>query len=102
MNTTVSPELEKKIQNLKRSLQMMLPAACFGIFFPIILVFLPFIGLIYAFQRRSLLKLAIPEGSLSPEAAEGLGYIRDNGWRAWFPLICTVIAIVAIIALVSF
>ena len=75
---------------------------CLGVFVPLVLIFAAPLGLLYAFQRSSLLK-KVREGTilLSAEDAEKVNFLRDHSFRFYAPAIIVGFWFLFIVIIVS-
>ena len=111
----VDSKTEKKIKNLKKSMEQIVIFTLIGCIIPFLWPFMIAFGPVYAFQRRTLLKnptigawleenSAVDLGKLAeyPTVEGGVARIKISSFRPWIPVILPAIACAVMIALSNF
>jgi hypothetical protein len=111
----LDPKTEKKIKNLKKSLEQIVIFTLIGCIIPLLWPFMIAFGPVYALQRRSILKIPRVREWLSenpsvnlkdlaayPTVEGGIARIKISGFRPWIPVVLPVIACVVMIVLSQF
>ena len=94
--------LGKKVALLRKSLAQIIPMSLLGMFVPILWVVMPPTSLVYIVKRRMLLRADYSGMQLSPETAEGLRFIEQSGWRAWFPIMMALVGVLVMVTAYQF
>ncbi len=111
----LDPKTEKKIRNLKKSLEQIVIFTLIGCIIPLLWPFMIAFGPVYALQRRSILKMPRVREWLSenpsvnlkdlaayPTVEGGIARIKISGFRPWIPVVLPVIACFIMIVLSQF